>query len=428
MLKSKRTLVLFIVVALLAAMVVPTFANSTDVERSTDTQFEGVPLVIGVLTDHTSGLAFYGFEQTQGFELGLDYATEGTMEVAGRPIEILVRDNAGDIEQAQEDARDLIENEGAEILVGTVSSTVTLNLQAVAVEYEIILMAGPAATPAITGEAFNEYTFRVCRNAFQDAAAASTFAAEAYGDNYVIFAVDNAFGAGTAAAFDFVLQSDGATPARDTIFVPGDSTDFTSPITEMINSGADYAVVVWAGAGGVELFQQMTDLGAREEMGIVTGFNSNDIQAATSLNLPGDVGFIVYHYTAPDNEVNDWMVENHIERYEGDPPDLFTECGFATAQALVAALEATEGDSFPEAMIPALEGLEFEGPKGTYFIRPEDHQALVPMYVLELTTLEPEEPFAFYELLAEISGEDAAPPCLAPGRSSENLECPPAVE
>jgi branched-chain amino acid transport system substrate-binding protein len=426
MLRSKRTLILFIVVAVLAAMVVPTFASSTSVDRSEDNQFEGVPITIGLLTDQTSGLAFYGFEQVQGFELGLEYATNGTMEVAGRPIEVVIRDNAGDIEQAREDARELIETEQAEILVGTVSSTVTLNLQATAQENEIILMAGPAATPEITSGNFNEFTFRVCRNTFQDAAAASTFAADAYGDNYVIFAVDNAFGAGTAAAFDFVLQDSGATPVQDTIFVAGDSTDFTSPITEMINSGADYAVVIWAGAGGVELFQQMTDLGARDELGIVTGFNSNDIQAATSLNQPGDVGFIVYHYTAPDNEVNDWMVENHIERYDGDPPDLFTECGFATAQAVVAALEATNGDSFPEAMIPALEGLEFEGPKGTYFIRPEDHQALVPMYVLELTTLEPEEPFAFYELLAEISGEDAAPPCLAPGRSSETLECPPA--
>lgn len=426
MFQSKKSLVVTVIMIVLIAMIaMPALASDTSVNTNSTNQ-EGVPLKIGVLTDQTGALAIYGFEQTIGFELGLEYATDGTFEVAGRPVEIIIRDNASDIDQALADARELIEVEGVEILVGSVSSTVTLNLQATAIEYDVILMAGPAATPSITGDNFNPLTFRVCRNAFQDAATASSFAQDAYGDNYVVYAVDNAFGSGTAVAFDIVLQSRGATPVRDTIFVPDDTTDFTSSITEMVDSGADFAVVVWAGASGVTLFNQMSELGVQDTMGVVTGFNSNDIQDLLGLNQVGDVGYIVYHYTAPDNEVNDWMVENHLDRYEGDPPDLFTECMFATAQALVAALEITGGDTFPDAMIPALEGLEFEGPKGTYFIRPEDHQALVPMYVLELVTTEPEEPFAYYELLAEISAEDTAPPCLAPGRSSDTLECPPA--
>jgi branched-chain amino acid transport system substrate-binding protein len=38
------------------------------------------------MTDKSGALAIYGPSQTQGFYLGLEYATEGTMEVAGRPI------------------------------------------------------------------------------------------------------------------------------------------------------------------------------------------------------------------------------------------------------------------------------------------------------------------------------------------------------
>lgn len=424
---NKRNLIISIVILVMTAMVVvPTFASSTAVNSESTSQ-EEVPLRIGLLTDTSGALSIYGVELVNGFELGLDYATDGTMEIAGRPVEVIVRDNGSDIDQALVDARELIETEGVEILVGTASSTVTLNLQATAAEYEVILMAGPAATPSITSDNFNPYTFRVCRNTFQDAATAATFALEEYGDSYVIFAVDNAFGAGTAAAFDFVFQSAGASPARDTILVADDTTDFTAPINEMLESGADSAVIVWAGASGVNLFNQMSELGVQDQLGVVTGFNSNDIQDLLGLNAEGDIGYIVYHYTAPDNEVNDWLVENHFDRY-GEEPDLFTECGFATAQALVEAIESTEGDTFPESMIPALEGLEFDGPKGTYYIRPEDHQALVPMYVMQLTDAAPEEPGAYYTLLSVVSAEDAAPPCLAPGRSSENLECPPAAE
>ena len=116
------------------------------------------------------------------------------------------------------------------------------------------------------------------------------------------------------------------------------------------------------------------------------------------------------------------MVERHLEEYD-DYPDLFTECGFASAQALVAALEISEGSTFPEDLIPALEGLVWAGPKGEYTLRAEDHQALVPMYIVTLADPE-SETFEFYEWVSTISAEDTAPPCLAVGRSSDDLECP----
>jgi branched-chain amino acid transport system substrate-binding protein len=80
----------------------------------------------------------------------------------------------------------------------------------------------------------------------------------------------------------------------------------------------------------------------------------------------------------------------------------------------VLALEATGGDTDPGVLIPALEGLSFQGPKGEYTIRPEDHQALQPMYIIEVISETPEEPFAWFGLVREVSGEDSAPPCLAP--------------
>lgn len=438
--KRRTFLTIAFAVVLILALSAPVLASNVNTARQNVNQ-EGEPLKIGLLTDKSSALQAYGYELSRGFELGLDYATDGTMEVAGRPIEVVERDNAGDVDTAIEDARILYEEEGVEVLVGTVSSTVTLNLQASAVENEIILMAGPAASPAITSDAFNEYTFRVCRNTFQDAFAISSFAIEEFGPNYIIMAADTAFGVGTAAAFDYALQARGATPVQDTLLVAFDTTDFTNPLTEVLESGADFVVIVWAGSTGVTLINQARDLGVFDEMGLLQGTDTNYHIAAGNLAIEDTAAYIVYHYTLPDNEINDWMVEQSQERYEpfleayaafypgeGEVPGLFTECGFATAQALVAALEATEGDTTPEAMIPALEGLTWEGPKGEYYMRPEDHQTLQPMYIINYVSAAPEAPFAYFELIQEVSGEDSAPPCLAPGRSSEELECPPAAD
>ena len=51
--------------------------------------------------------------------------------------------------------------------------------------------------------------------------------------------------------------------------------------------------------------------------------------------------------------------------------------------------------------------------KGTYYLRPGDHQALVPMYVAQLTNLDDPDQ-KYYELLSEVSAFDAAPPCALP--------------
>jgi hypothetical protein len=55
----------------------------------------------------------------------------------------------------------------------------------------------------------------------------------------------------------------------------------------------------------------------------------------------------------------------------------------------------------------------FDGPKGAYGIRPSDHQALAPMYVVQLANVDSPE-FAFFTNLGEVSALDIAPPCNLP--------------
>ncbi len=381
---------------------------------------------VGVLTDQSGALTIYGYELEYGFKLGLLYAAGidpseyesidaalADVTAGGRPVEVLVRDNAGDPDTAASQARELIEQEGVEILVGAPSSGVTVALQQVALDYDVILFAAPGASPAITGANFNVNTFRACRNTNQDFLAFATYAQENLGNNFVILAADYEFGRSSAEGLEAIYSAIGINFVQDTIYAPLETTDFTPYIQQILASGADVMLPIWAGDTTVTLYQQLDEFGVRDEMVVLGAFNSNDIVrvSATPANL-GDVSWIVYHYTAPQTEINDWLVEKHIEVYE-DVPDLFTECGFATAQALHAGLEATGGDTLPEAMIPALEGAQWEGPKGTYYMRPGDHQALVPMYIVQLDNFDDPDS-RFYTVLYEAPALEIAPPCEAP--------------
>ncbi|HEX3053117.1 MAG TPA: substrate-binding domain-containing protein [Aggregatilineaceae bacterium] len=401
------------------------FAPSLNVSATPNRQDD--VLKIGLLTDSSNALAVYGIELQNGLTLGLQYATEGTLEVGGRQIEVIVRDYANDPELAATQAQELIEVEGVEVLVGAPSSAATQGLVQIAADYGVVLMAGPAAAKNITGELFQPTTFRACRSSWHDAAVLGPYWKEAIGDTYIQFAADYAFGREEAEAFDYMLQQNGVTPAAETIYGPLDTSDFVPYLTQIKESGASGVIYIWAGAGTIPLVQQIAESGLTDTMPAMAFFNSNDIQLAfaAAQEIPAD-GFIVYHYSLPDNEVNDWMVEEHKAQFGGDVPDLFTECGFATAQALVAGLQKTEGSTATEDLIPALEGLEWEGPKGHYVMRAEDHQALMPMYAVRLTNLTDPE-FKFYELLDTIEITDL--PCEAGAdRSSDTLDCTPLAE
>ncbi len=387
---------------------------------------DAAPLKIALLTDKSGALTLYGIELENGFKLGLVYAAGlnpddyetiddavAAVTIAGRPLEVLVRDNASDPDTGASQAREVLEQDGAEILVGAPSSGVTVGLQQVALDYDVALFAAPGASPAITGANFNPNTYRACRSTAQDALALASFATEGLGTKWVILAADYEFGRASATSFEATLGAFGVEFVQETIFAPLETTDFTPYLQQVLDSGAEALLPIWAGDTSVALFQQIAEQGVQESMNVVGAFNSNDIVKASDPSTVGNVSWIVYHYTFPNNEINTWLVDNHKKFFDGDVPDLFTECGFATAQALYAGVTGAEGSTLPSDLAPVLEGLVWDGPKGTYYLRPGDHQALVPMYIAKLVNLDDADQ-NYYELLSEVSAFDAAPPCALP--------------
>jgi branched-chain amino acid transport system substrate-binding protein len=93
----------------------------------------------------------------------------------------------------------------------------------------------------------------------------------------------------------------------------------------------------------------------------------------------------------------------------------------ASALAMAAALQKTGGVTTGDVMIPALEGLTFAGPKGTYYIRPEDHVCLQPMNVLKLVNLDPDKnkdgikEYEFFETVYVSKHDELGVPCTLVG-------------
>ena len=382
------------------------------------------PIKVGLITDGSGALAIYGAHILRSFMLGMEFATgaagsagdkfdltqtqENVFKLDDCEIQVFVRDDGSNPENTATVARELIDVQKVNILVGTVSSGATATLQGIALESNIPLIVAPAAANDITGVNFNEYTFRTSRNNYQDAMNECVALTQQY-KTFVQIAPDYAFGKGSAAAFRDACSLEGATFAADDIFAPADTTDFTPYMEQIANSGAEAYIVTWAGSGFVSLMQSAKDQGVTETMSLGATFIDNVLMPTFFANAVGTTAGILYHYSAPQNAANDFLKEQDKARY-GVMPDLFDADGMNAAIMVVEAIKATNGDVNGDVLKTAMEGMTFEGPKGTVYIRPEDHVAIQDMYILKLTNVT--DPDAnFYEYVDTTRPE---PPCLLP--------------
>jgi branched-chain amino acid transport system substrate-binding protein len=332
----------------------------------------GEPILVGIVTTTSGLLGSYGQQYVAGFEAGLDYATDGTRAVDGRPIELEIIDDGGEPEQAISAATDLV-GRGVQIIAGSASSGVAVQMAPFAEENQILYISGPAASDALTG--INDHTFRSGRQTYQDVATAATLVGDPAGKRVLVLAQDSEFGAGNFAAVQSVLGGQGA--SVESLLVPLGTTEFTPVAQQVIQAAPDLLFVAWAGDTTAAMWQALQQQGVFEATTVTTGLGDQASWASYGQD-PSGIAFLSHYFAdAPDNPVNAFL------RERVDQADIFTPDGFVAAQMIVHALTEGSPDDV-DAMIAALEGWSFDAPKGPQQVRASDHAMLQPMFTATL--------------------------------------------
>jgi branched-chain amino acid transport system substrate-binding protein len=352
----------------------------------------------------TGALEAYAKQSHIGLMMGLEYATGGSMEIDGRKIRVIEKDTQGKPDIGRAVLAEAYGDDDADLAVGPVSSGVALAMLPVAEEYGKILLVEPAVADSITGENWNRYIFRTGRNSSQDAIA-NAVALGAEGVTIATLAQDYAFGRDGVAAFREALAPTGA----DLVFeeyAPTDTQDFTASAQRIFDAlkdatGRKFLFVIWAGGNNpIGKIKAMEP----ERLGIEIATGGNILAAMKAYKaLPGMEGATYYYHDIPKNAANDWLVSEHMKRFE-TPPDFFTAGGMSAAIAIVEGIRKA-GSTDTEDLITAMEGMSFETPKGTMTFRAEDHQALQSMYHFRIR-VEDDVEWGIPELVRELAIED----------------------
>lgn len=368
------------------------------------------PVKIALIADSTGPLEAYAKQTIAGFNLGLEYATKGTMTVAGRKITVIVKDSQTKPDVGRNVLSEAFGDQDVDFAVGGTSSAVAAAMLPVAEEFKKLLIVEPAVADEITGAKWNRYIFRTGRNSSQDAIS-NAVAIGKPGTVIATLAQDYAFGRDGVAAFKNALAKTGAKVVHEE-YAPPTTTDFTAPVQRIYDalakeSGHKILFLIWAGGNPMAALKSL----APEAKGIEVATGGNILPAmAAYKNFPGMEGATYYYFAIPKNPANDWLVAEHTKRFN-TPPDFFTAGGFSAAAAVVAALTKTNGDTKTETLIAAMEGMAFETPKGRMQFRKEDHQALQSMYGFKIA-VDPALAWGVPVLTKEIGIDDMNVPIM----------------
>ena len=408
----RKLMGVFILSLLITVVVMPTFINEGRIFR---VHAQDNEIIIGVVTSRSGVLSYYGDMEINGLILGLMYELnindfeivetnfEWKLTWGDKVIRIVAEDDVDpstglpDASIASQKAKLLIEDKKADILQGCASSDSAIAVSKVASQYGVVFLVSPAADSDVTGKYFNRYTFQISSNTWHDALTGADWAVKNLGKKFAFIAPAYSWGYSTVEKWKAVIEKAGGTVV-DIEYAPLTTTDFTPYLKKILDSDAEVLIPVWSGSSAINLYQQMKELGIYEKMNVTSGIpDVATYNLVLFQYLPTYIGMMKYAWSLPDNDVNNWLIDKYVELFKQSKlptmgalipafplPDLFVGNGFMTGQAIALALKKTNGDTSADALISALEGLEFDSPKGKAKIRAEDHRTIQDMYIAQM--------------------------------------------
>jgi branched-chain amino acid transport system substrate-binding protein len=367
-------------------------------------------ITFGLLSPMSGAYQGLGPEQRKGAQLGVEWVNDS--DEFDFTIETSLQDTETDTEPGRRAAQRAVEQDGADFLVGAISSSVALSLNEFAADEEVIYVPGAAAIP-ITGENCNEHVFRFETNTAQIAEGCAEWTAQNLGSNVWFHVADYAYGNSVLDEWRSRMQEVSGFEEAGVSKSELGSGNFNSFISEMKNSDADVAVVGMTGGDLITFMQQGQQQGLLDELDVMT--TTGSFQVVRGALGPAAAGYYsgVRYVSTIETGDNQEFVSAFQSEHDG-LPDNFARVGYDSVRMVARGIrEAGSGD--PEDVKDVLAGFEMPTIFGPNEFRECDHQSTNPVWVGQ--NVESDGEMTSVDLIEMVDGEDAIPPCDETGCS-----------
>ena len=307
--------------------------------------------------------------------------------ILGKKVEFVTGDTQTKSDAARASAKSMIEKDGAIMINGGSSSGVAVAVQGLCQEAGVIFMAGLTHANDTTGKDKKANGFRHFFNAYMSGAALAPVLAKEYGNERRAYHLTADYNWGWTQEESIVASTEAlGWETVNTVKTPLASTDFSSYIAPVLNSGADVLVLNHYGGNMVNSLTNAIQFGLLDkqvngkDFAIVVPLYSELMAAGAGENIKGVLGSMNWNWQLQD-EGTKAFVKSFGEKY-GKPPSNSAQTCYAQTLLYADACERA-GTFNPCGVAEALEDFEFDGlGNGPTWYRGADHQCFKDVLVV----------------------------------------------
>ena len=379
----------------LAATVFGAFAGSASAQVSGDT------VKIGYITD-MSGL-YADIDGPGGLEAVKMAIEDHGGKVLGKPIELVSADHQNKADIAASKAREWMDQQGLDMLLGGTNSATGLAMNKVAQEKKRVYFNVGAGTARLTNEECSPYTVHYAYDTVALAKGTGSAVVKQGGKSWFFLTADYAFGHSLENDTAAVVKANGGTVVGS-VRHPLSASDFSSFLLQAQSSKAQILGLANAGGDTINAIKAAKEFGITKTMKIAGLLMFiNDIH---SLGLKTTEGLLMtdsWYWDMNDD------TRKFASRFFGKMkkmPSSLQAADYSAVSNYIKAVAAAGTDD-PDKVIAQLKKTKIDDFYTKGYIR-QDGRGIHDMYLLQVKTpAESKKPWDYLKVVATIPGEQA---------------------
>ncbi len=287
----------------------------------------GEALTVGIALPFSGDLSDFGDPMTNALQMAQSHINDDGGPL-GREIELVTEDTETQSTQGVNAAEKLIETDGASLIVGAVSSGVTISIaQSVTVQAGVLLISPASSSPTITTLDDDDLVWRTRVNdRFQAVAMGDIIASQGGGSAAVLY-VNNDFGQALAETFEQSFE--GETVAK--VGYESGQSSYQQQLTQLYEGDPDWVAFAGYPESGTTILSQWNEGGYGGNWVLHTSVLNEDFVN----NVGTDVlsGMYAARPLTPTGEASEQFRSDYGEEYPD--ADIFTPYSWNSYDALM---------------------------------------------------------------------------------------------
>jgi branched-chain amino acid transport system substrate-binding protein len=335
------------------------------------------PAKIGLILPMTGPFASTGRQVEAAAKL---YIAQHGATVAGRKIELILRDDTGAPDVTRRIAQEMVLNDQVSVLAGFGLTPLAFAAAPIATQSKTPLVVMAAATSAITEQ--SPYIVRTSFTLPQVTIGIADWAAQNGAKKAMTLVTDYAPGLDAEKAFKERFMKAGGQVAEE-LRAPLRSPDFAPFLQRVVDAKPDALFVFVPSGVGAQFMKQFVERGL-DKSGVKL-VATGDVTDDDILNDMGDaaLGIVTtHHYSAahpsPENKA---FVEAFRKANNNMRPNFMGVGGWDGMHLIYEAIKKTNGTGDGTALVEAMKGMSWTSPRGPIRIDPQTRDIIQNVYV-----------------------------------------------